>query len=137
MDKNEGIIISGKGSVKIENMAAGPNSKVVQNAYYEAEQLERTNEEEIRVLILDLLSYLEGSSNIPNKEVAIQEVQEITEEVKKEEPDRFTLKGLLDSLQSSVGSVADVADKNSDLTKINYFTAGPISSLDSLTMMAR
>lgn len=111
MDNNNGIIISGKGSVNIGNMIAGPEAQIIQNNYPESEQLRKTDEEEIRVLISDLLSSLESNSTIPNKEIVIQEVQAITAEVDKEEPDRFTLQGLLDNLQSSVGSVTDIAEK--------------------------
>jgi translation initiation factor 2B subunit (eIF-2B alpha/beta/delta family) len=108
---NEGFVVSGNGSVNATNIAVGSNAEIIHNVYNQAESLKEAGKDDIGTAITEILKILENNSDIPNKETAIQEVQVITEEVKKDKPNKYTLKGLLDSLQESLGSVTDIAGK--------------------------
>lgn len=114
---NEGINISG-GSLSAGQIVVGRGARSIQNTYNLADQLGKSGKSEVAEAITALLKALEANSNkIDNQEEVTQAVQEVAEEVQKENPNKFTLKGLLSSLKESLGSVAEIAEKVTVLQK--------------------
>ncbi|NEZ64599.1 hypothetical protein D0962_17695 [Leptolyngbyaceae cyanobacterium CCMR0082] len=117
VEHNEGINMSG-GSLSAGQIAVGRGAKAIQNTYNLASQLEESGSSEVAQAITELLKVLEAnSSQIANKEEVNQVVQQVAEEVQKEEPNKFTLKGLLSSLKESLGSIVEIAEKVTILQK--------------------
>lgn len=114
---NEGINISG-GSLNAGQIAVGRGAQAIQNTYNLANQLEEAGKSEVAQAITELLKALEANSNkVADKEEVTQAVQQVAEEVQKEKPNKFTLKGLLSSLKESLGSVAEIAGQVTVLQK--------------------
>jgi translation initiation factor 2B subunit (eIF-2B alpha/beta/delta family) len=114
---NEGINVSG-GSLNAGQIAVGLGAQAIQNTYNLANQLEESGKSEVAQAITELLKALEADSNkVTDKEEVTQAVQQVAEEVQKEKPNKFTLKGLLSTLKESVGSVAEIAEKVTILQK--------------------
>lgn len=117
MEKNEGIVVSG-GSFQAEQVAVGRNAQTIQYTHDLADQLSKDGEEKIATAIHELLQAIETyQCETVTKKEAVQTVQKIAEEVQKEEPNKFTLKGMLASLKETLGSIAEIADKLSVLQK--------------------
>jgi translation initiation factor 2B subunit (eIF-2B alpha/beta/delta family) len=114
---NEGINISG-GSINAGQIAVGRDAQAIQNTYNLANQLGESGKSEVAQAIAELLKALEvNSDKITDKEKVTQAVQEVAEEVQKEKPNKFTLKGLLSTLKESLGSAAEIAEKVTILQK--------------------
>lgn len=114
---NEGINVSG-GSLSAGQIAIGRGAQAIQNTYNLAYQLEESGKGEVAQAITELLKVLETHTNkVTNKSEINQAVQQVAEEVQKEQPNKFTLKGLLSSLKESLGSVAEIAEKVTVLQK--------------------
>jgi translation initiation factor 2B subunit (eIF-2B alpha/beta/delta family) len=114
---NEGINISG-GTLNAEQIAVGRGSQTSQNTYNLANQLGESGKSEVAQAITELLKALEiNSDKIMDKEEVTQSIQQVAEEVQKEKPNKFTLKGLLSTLKESLGSVAEIAEKVTILQK--------------------
>jgi translation initiation factor 2B subunit (eIF-2B alpha/beta/delta family) len=114
---NEGINISG-GSLSAGQIAVGHGAQAIQNTYKLANQLGESGKSEVAEAITELLQALEANNDkITDKEEVAQAVHQVAEEVQKEKPNKFTLKGLLSTLKESVGSVAEIAEKVTILQK--------------------
>lgn len=114
---NEGINVSG-GSLNAGQIAVGRGAQAIQNTYNLANQLGESGKSEVAEAITELLKALETNSNkVTDKEEVTQAVQQVAEEVQKEKPNKFTLKGLLSTLKESLGSVAEIAEKVTILQK--------------------
>ena len=114
---NEGINISG-GSLNAGQIAVGRGAQAIQNTYNLANQLEEAGKSGVAQAITELLKALEANSNkVADQEEVTQAVQQVAEEVQKEKPNKFTLKGLLSSLKESLGSVAEIAGQVTILQK--------------------
>ena len=114
---NEGIYVSG-GSLNAGQISVGRGAQAIQNTYNLASQLGESGKSEVAQAITELLKALEVSSNkIADKEEVTQTVQQVAEEVQKEKPNKFTLKGLLSTLKESLGSTAEIAEKVTILQK--------------------
>ena len=114
---NEGINVSG-GVFQAHQVVVGQGAQAIQNTYNIANQLQESGKEEVSHAITELLKILEAHSDkIADKDTVVQEVQQIAEEVQKEKPNKFTLKGLLGSLKDSLGSIAEIAGKITILQK--------------------
>ena len=114
---NEGINVSG-GYINAGQIAVGRAAQAIQNTYNLANQLGESEKSEVTQAITELLKALEANSNkITDKEEVTQAVQQVAEEVQKEKPNKFTLKGLLSSLKESLGSIAEIAEKLTTLQK--------------------
>lgn len=115
---NEGIQITG-GSFNANQVAVGRGAKAIQNTYNLANQLEESGKGEVAQAITELLKALEAHSDqVADKEEVTQAVEQVAEEVQKEKPNKFTLKGLLSSLKESLGSVVEIAEKVTVLQKV-------------------
>lgn len=117
MEKNEGIVVSG-GSFQAEQVAVGRNAQAIQHTYNLTKQLTDVGKDEIAEAIHQLLEAIEAQNCETSLEKeSVQTVQKITEEVQKEEPNKFTLKGMLSSLQETLGSITEIASKLNILKK--------------------
>ncbi|NJK67750.1 MAG: hypothetical protein HC789_11630 [Microcoleus sp. CSU_2_2] len=115
---NKGIQVTG-GSFNANQVAVGSGAKAVQNTYNLANQLEKSGKGEVAQAITELLKVLEAHSDqVADKEEVTQAVEQVAEEVQKEKPNKFTLKGLLSSLKESLGSVVEIAEKVTVLQKV-------------------
>lgn len=115
---NEGINVSG-GSLSAGQIAVGSGAQAIQNTYNLANQLGESGKSEVAQAITELLKALEvHSDKVPDKEEVTQAVQQVAEEVQKEKPNKFTLKGLLSSLKESLGSVVEITEKVTVLQKV-------------------
>jgi uncharacterized radical SAM superfamily protein len=111
MQINEGIVISG-GSFNAGQVAVGRNSQAIQHTYDLTNRLVEAGKGEVAQAIHELLEAIETRScQVLVADEAVQTVQQIAEEVQKEKPNKFTIKGMLTSLKETLGSVADIADK--------------------------
>lgn len=116
---NEGINVSGNASLSAEQIAVGRNAQAIQNTYNLASQLQESGKNEVAQAITELLKTLEvHSDKVADKEEVTQVVQQVAEEVQKEKPNKFTLKGLLSDLKESLGSVAEIAEKVTVLQRV-------------------
>ena len=114
---NEGINISG-GSLSAGQIVVGRGAQALQNTYNLANQLGESGKNEVAQAITDLMKALEANSDqVVDKEEVTQAVQQVAEEVQKEKPNKFTLKGLLHSLKESLGSISEIAEKVAVLQK--------------------
>lgn len=116
---NEGINVSDGGSLSAGQIAVGRNAQAIQNTYNLANQLQESGKSEVAQAITELLKALEvHNDKVSDKEEVTQAVQQVAEEVQKEKPNKFTLKGLLSSLKESLGSVVEIAEKVTVLQKV-------------------
>ena len=117
MNRNEGIVVSG-GSISSNQLAVGRNAQAVQNTYNLAGRLENDGEGEVARAITELVNALESSDAAMSfKEEAIEITQEVTKEVSKENPNKFTLKGMLSSIKEVVSPTAELVEKVAVLQK--------------------
>jgi uncharacterized coiled-coil DUF342 family protein len=108
---NEGIIVSG-GSFSAGQVAVGKGAQAIQTTYNLANEFQSEGKEDLAKAITDLLTSLETHQlQIANYDEVSQVVQQIAEEVKKEQPSKLTLKGLLNAVKESVSSVVEIAEK--------------------------
>jgi uncharacterized protein YqeY len=108
---NEGIIVSG-GSFSAGQVAVGKGAQAIQTTYNLANEFQSEGKEDLAEAITDLLTSLETHQlQIANYDEVSQVVQQIAEEVKKEQPSKLTLKGLLNAVKESVSSVVEIAEK--------------------------
>ncbi|HSM84342.1 MAG TPA: hypothetical protein VLS96_21815 [Nodosilinea sp.] len=114
---NEGINISG-GSINASQIVVGRDARSTQTTYNITGQ-QHAIANEVAAAIADLLAAVEDHSDkISNKEEAVQVIQRVAEESQKENPDKFTLKGLLSALKESLGSVVEIGEKGNLLQKV-------------------
>lgn len=115
---NEGIQVTG-GVFNANQVASGRGAKAIQNTYNLASQLQESGKGEVSQAITELLKALEAHSDkVVGKEEVTEAVQQVAEEVQKEKPNKFTLKGLLSSLKESLGSVVEIAEKVTVLQRV-------------------
>ncbi|MCU0567413.1 MAG: hypothetical protein MUF49_12540 [Oculatellaceae cyanobacterium Prado106] len=114
---NEGIQVSG-GVFHANQVAVGTGATAVQNIQTIAQQLQESGQGEVAAALTQLLAAIETQGILPAaKTEATEAVQAVAEEVQKETPNKFTLKGLLTTLKESLGSVAEIAEKITVLQK--------------------
>lgn len=120
---NEGIIVSG-GAFNAGQVSVGKGAQAVQNTYNLASELHLDGESDLAQAITELIKAVEKyRSQLNNYDELTQNVQQVAEEIKKEQPNKFTLKGLLDSIKESIGSTVEILDKVKLLQKsIAVFT---------------
>jgi len=115
---NNGINVSG-GELHVNQAAVGRGAQAIQNTYNLASQLQESGKGEVAQAITELLKALEAHSDkVAGKEEVTEAVQQVAEEVQKEKPNKFTLKGLLSSLKESLGSVVEIAEKVTVLQRV-------------------
>jgi hypothetical protein len=108
---NEGIIVSG-GNFSAGQVVVGKGAQAIQTTYNLANEFQSEGKEDLAKAITDLLTSLETHRlQIANYDEVSQVVQQIAEEVKKEQPSKLTLKGLLNAVKESVGSVVEIVEK--------------------------
>jgi len=115
---NKGIILNG-GSLNAEQIVIGDHVRAIKNTYNLASQLQESGKGEVALAITELLNALEShSGKINDRDEVTQAVEQVAEEVKKEKPNKFTLKGLLSSLKDSLGSIVEISEKVTALQKV-------------------
>jgi uncharacterized protein YqeY len=108
---NEGIIISG-GNFSAGQVAVGKGAQAIQTTYNLASEFQAEGKEDLAKAITELLTSLETHRpQVADYDEVSQAVQQIAEEVKKEQPSKLTLKGLLNAVKESVGSVVEIVEK--------------------------
>lgn len=122
-NNNEGIIVSG-GAFNAGQVSVGKGAQAVQNTYKLASELDLDGESDIAQTITELIKVVETyRSELNNYDELAQNIQQVAEEIKKEQPNKFTLKGLLDSIKESIGSTVEILNKVKLLQKsIAVFT---------------
>jgi hypothetical protein len=105
MGRNEGISISG-GSVQAGAMAAGTHATATNvTATPATETLE-----DLRVRMAELLrSVREQAPSLPDGASSVTVAEVATRELEKEQPNKHSFLGLMQSLAAGVGSVASLA----------------------------
>lgn len=107
---NEGIFVSG-GTFSANQVAVGKGAKSTQTTYNLSTDLQ-TRESDLTQAIAELLKSLEiHRSKISDYDEVSQAVDQIAQEVKKEQPSKLALKGLLSAVKESVGSVVEIVEK--------------------------
>ena len=108
---NEGIIVSG-GTFSADQVVVGKGAQAIQTTYNLASEFQAEGKEDLAKAIKELLTSLEDHRHqIADYDEVSQAVQQIAEEVKKEQPSKLTLKGLLNAVKESVGSVVEIVQK--------------------------
>lgn len=108
---NEGIIVSDS-TFSAKQVAVGKGAQVIQTTYNLASEFQSEGKENLAKALTELLASLETHRNqIADYDEVSQTVQQIAEEAKKEQPSKLTLKGLLNVVKESVGSVLEVVEK--------------------------
>ena len=121
---NEGIIVSG-GSFHADQVAVGKGAQAIKTTYNLAHELRENNQQDLAAAVTELLQALEAhQSDISDYGEVSQAVQQITEEVQKEQPSKLTLKALLSGVKESVGSIVEIVEKVGLLQKAIAVTTG-------------
>jgi uncharacterized protein YqeY len=108
---NEGIIVSG-GNFNAGQVTVGKGAQAIQTTYNLASEFQAEGKEELAKAITELLTALETHRpQVADYDEVSQAVQQIAEEVKKEQPSKLTLKGLLNAVKESVSSVVEIVQK--------------------------
>jgi hypothetical protein len=108
---NQGIIVTG-GSFNSNQVAVGAATLAIQNSYELVRDFKAEGCKDLAKSLEALIASLETHClQIKDYEEVTQAVQMIAEEVKKKNPNKFTLRGLLQGVRESVGSVVDIVDK--------------------------
>lgn len=108
---NEGVIVSG-GAFNAGQVAVGKGAQAIQTTYNLANEFQSEGKEDLAKAITELLTSLEAHRpQIADYDEVSQAVQQVAEEVKKEQPSKLTLKGLLNAVKESVGSVVEIVEK--------------------------
>jgi uncharacterized protein YqeY len=108
---NEGVIVSG-GNFNAGQVAVGKGAQAIQTTYSLANEFQSEGKEDLAKAITELLTSLESHRpQIADYDEVSQAVQQVAEEVKKEQPSKLTLKGLLNAVKESVGSVVEIVEK--------------------------
>ena len=108
---NEGIIVSG-GNFSAGQVAVGKGAQAIQATYNLASEFQAEGKEDLAKAITELLTSLETHRpQVADYDEVSQAVQQIAEEAKKEQPSKLTLKGLLNAVKESVGSVVEIVEK--------------------------
>lgn len=116
-ETNQGIIVSG-GSFNAGQIAIGDHAQAIQNTYNLANAFQDEGKDELASSLKDLLAAIEAHRDILNDYDEISNaIHQIAEETKKDKPSKISLKGLLDGVKDSVGTVADIAQKVGVLQK--------------------
>lgn len=121
---NEGMIVSG-GSIHAEQIAVGEGAQAIKTTYGLTDELENQGKEDLAAAIRELLKSLEANkAKISDYGDITDAVEKITEEVKKEKPSKLALKGLLNAVKESVGSVVEIVEKIGSLQKAIALVTG-------------
>lgn len=125
---NEGIIVSG-GTFSAGQIAVGQGAQAIQTTYNLASELQAEGKVDLAQAITELIKVLEAHRpQVADYDEVTQAVQQIAEEVKKEQPSKLTLKGLLSALKESVGDVVEIVQKVGLLQKaITLVTEIPLA----------
>lgn len=108
---NDGIIVSG-GTFKANQVAVGKGAQAIQTTYNLAHEFQSQGKAELAQAMTELLASLEAHRpQLADYDEVSQAVQQIAEEVKKEQPSKLTLKGLLNAVKESVSSVTEIVEK--------------------------
>lgn len=121
---NEGIIVSG-GTLSAGQIAVGQGAQAIQTTYNLASELQAEGKVDLAQAITELIKVLEAHRpQVADYDEVTQAVQQIAEEVKKEQPSKLTLKGLLSALKESVGDVVEIVQKVGFLQKAIALVTG-------------
>ncbi|MBD3885614.1 GatB/YqeY domain-containing protein [Phormidium tenue FACHB-886] len=108
---NEGVVVSG-GTFNAGQVTVGKGAQAIQTTYNLANEFQSEGKEDLAKAITELLTSLESHRpQIADYDEVSQAVQQIAEEVKKEQPSKLTLKGLLNAVKESVSSVVEIVEK--------------------------
>jgi translation initiation factor 2B subunit (eIF-2B alpha/beta/delta family) len=106
--KNQGIIISG-GTFNAEQVAIGKGAQAIQHIQTLTDAMKTDGKVDLAQTITDFLEVIENhKEELSDYDELLQAIQQIIEEVKKDKPNKLTLKGLLAAIKESVGSVAEI-----------------------------
>jgi uncharacterized protein YqeY len=121
---NEGIIVS-NGTFSAGQVTVGKSAQAIQTTYNLASEFQSDGKNDLAKAITELLTSLEAHRpQIADYDEVSQAVQQIAEEVKKKEPSKLTLKGLLTAIKESVGSVVEIVEKIGFLQKAIALVTG-------------
>jgi translation initiation factor 2B subunit (eIF-2B alpha/beta/delta family) len=106
----------------------GKGAQAIQTTYNLANELQAEGKADLAKAITDLLKAVESHrSQVADYDEVTEAVGKIAEEVKKEQPSKLTLKGLLSAVKESVSSVTEVVEKVGLLQKaISLVTGFPL-----------
>jgi uncharacterized protein YqeY len=122
---NEGIIVSGGNFIGAGQVAVGKGAQAIQTTYNLASEFQSEGKEDLAKAITELLTSLETHRpQVADYDEVSQAVKQIAEEVKKEQPSKLTLKGLLNAVKESVGSVVEIVEKVGLLQKAIALVTG-------------
>jgi translation initiation factor 2B subunit (eIF-2B alpha/beta/delta family) len=121
---NEGIIVS-SGTFNAGQVTVGKGAQAIQTTYNLASEFQSDGKNDLAKALTELLTSLEDHrTQIADYDEVSQAVQQIAEEVKKKEPSKLTLKGLLTAIKESVGSVVEIVEKVGFLQKAIALVTG-------------
>lgn len=117
-ERNEGIIIHG-GKFRADQVSVGKNSQAYQNIYRSVTDLESSGKNEVAQAIAELVEAIEThKEKLQELDELMEVVKQIAEESCKDNPNKLTLKGLLNTVKDVVTPVAEISAKIFTLQQI-------------------
>jgi hypothetical protein len=109
MERNEGIQVTG-GTFQAGAVAAGRNAQAIQNVAAAAEAVEDAGRDEIAQRLRELADAIAAhSERLDGIEELLQATETLAQEAAKPEPNRLTVRAVLNGLTEAAGSVSGVA----------------------------
>jgi hypothetical protein len=109
VERNEGIQVTG-GTFEAGAVAAGRNAQAIQNISSAADALDGAGKDEIALRLRELGEAIAAQSErIDEAEELLHATESLAEEVSKPEPNRLTVRAMLNGITDAAGSVSGVA----------------------------
>lgn len=106
---NEGIQVTG-GTFQAGAVAAGRNAQAIQNITSAADSLDAAGQDEVALRLRELGEAIAAQSDrLGEVEELLHATQSLAEEVAKPEPNRLTVRSMLNGIGEAAGSVSGVA----------------------------
>lgn len=117
-NRNEGIYVTGGGSLRADQIAVGRNAKATKILNTAEGQLAEKGLTEVRDKLDELLQAINAhAGSLSNPDEVLDSTEVVAKELAKDKPNKLTVMGVLNGIADNVKSVAGVATAADSLAK--------------------